>query len=51
MYARASAHYEYKALWTLTLAIGQISFVIPLISVAGWRRGATGRFARQQDSQ
>jgi alkylhydroperoxidase family enzyme len=30
LYAKASAHYDDKALWTLTLAIGQICFFIPL---------------------
>jgi len=29
LHARASAHYDDKALWTLTLAIGQICFFIP----------------------
>ncbi|MFF3442677.1 carboxymuconolactone decarboxylase family protein [Streptosporangium sp. NPDC002721] len=29
-YARASAHYDDRALWTLTLAIGQICFFIPV---------------------
>ena len=30
LYARASAHYDDKALWTLTLAIGQMCFFIPV---------------------
>ncbi|GAA4207206.1 carboxymuconolactone decarboxylase family protein [Streptosporangium oxazolinicum] len=30
LYARASAHYDDKALWTLTLAISQICFFIPV---------------------
>ncbi|MGI5158945.1 carboxymuconolactone decarboxylase family protein [Microbispora sp. CA-102843] len=30
LYAKASAHYDDKALWTLTLAIGQICFFIPV---------------------
>jgi alkylhydroperoxidase family enzyme len=30
LYARASAHYDDKALWTLTLAIGHICFFIPV---------------------
>ena len=34
LYARASAHYDEKALWTLTLAIGQICFFIPVALVA-----------------
>ena len=34
MYARASAHYDDKALWTLTLAIGQICFFIPVALIA-----------------
>jgi alkylhydroperoxidase family enzyme len=34
LYARASAHYDDKALWTLTLAIGQICFFIPIALIA-----------------
>jgi alkylhydroperoxidase family enzyme len=34
LYARASAHYDNKALWTLTLAIGQICFFIPVALIA-----------------
>jgi len=34
LYARASAHYDDKALWTLTLAIGQICFFIPVALIA-----------------
>jgi alkylhydroperoxidase family enzyme len=34
LYARASAHYDGKALWTLTLAIGQICFFIPVALIA-----------------
>jgi alkylhydroperoxidase family enzyme len=34
LYARASAHYDDKALWTLTLAIGQICFFIPVAVIA-----------------
>ena len=30
LYARASAHYDTKALWTLTMAIGQMCFWIPV---------------------
>jgi alkylhydroperoxidase family enzyme len=30
LFVRASAHYDTKALWTLTLAIGQICFFIPV---------------------
>lgn len=30
LYARAAAHYDVKALWTLTLAIGQICFFVPV---------------------
>jgi hypothetical protein len=32
--ARPSAHYNHEALWTLTLAIGQMCFSIPLLSLA-----------------
>lgn len=31
--ARASAHYDHKALWTLTVAIGQMCFFIPVALV------------------
>ena len=34
LYARASAHYDDKALWTLTLAIGRICFFIPVALTA-----------------
>jgi alkylhydroperoxidase family enzyme len=34
LYARASAHYDDKAFWTLTLAIGQICFFIPVALIA-----------------
>jgi alkylhydroperoxidase family enzyme len=34
LYARALAHYDDKALWTLTLAIGQICFFIPVALIA-----------------
>ena len=34
LYARASDHYDCKALWTLTLAIGQICFFIPVALIA-----------------
>lgn len=30
LFARASAHYDHKALWTLTMAIGQMCFFIPV---------------------
>jgi alkylhydroperoxidase family enzyme len=34
LYAKASAHYDDKALWTLVLAIGQICFFIPVALIA-----------------
>jgi len=34
LYARAAALYDDKALWTLTLAIGQICFFIPVALIA-----------------
>jgi alkylhydroperoxidase family enzyme len=34
LYARAAAHYDDKALWTLTLAISQICFFIPVAVIA-----------------
>jgi alkylhydroperoxidase family enzyme len=30
LFARASAHYDHTALWTLTMAIGQMCFFIPV---------------------
>jgi alkylhydroperoxidase family enzyme len=34
LYTRASAHYDHKALWTLTMAIGQMCFFIPVALIA-----------------
>jgi alkylhydroperoxidase family enzyme len=34
LYAKATAHYDNKALWTLTLAISQICYLIPVALVA-----------------
>jgi alkylhydroperoxidase family enzyme len=34
LYAKARAHYDEKELWTLTLAIGQICFFIPVALIA-----------------
>ncbi|GAA1520456.1 carboxymuconolactone decarboxylase family protein [Sphaerisporangium rubeum] len=34
LYARAAAHYDEKALWTLTLAIAQVCFFIPVALIA-----------------
>ena len=34
MFARAAEHYDDKALWTLTLAIGQIALFIPVALIA-----------------
>ncbi|MEO3814889.1 carboxymuconolactone decarboxylase family protein [Sphaerisporangium sp. B11E5] len=34
MYTRASVHYDDKALWTLTMVIGQICFFIPVALIA-----------------
>jgi alkylhydroperoxidase family enzyme len=34
LYARAVAHYDDKALWTLTIAIGQICFFVPVALIA-----------------
>ncbi|MBE1533113.1 carboxymuconolactone decarboxylase family protein [Actinomadura algeriensis] len=34
LYTRASAHYDDKALWTLTIAISQICFFIPVALIA-----------------
>jgi alkylhydroperoxidase family enzyme len=34
LYARAAAHYDDTALWTLTVAIGQMCFFIPVALIA-----------------
>ena len=34
LYAKAAAHYDDKALWTLTLATGQICFFVPVALIA-----------------
>ena len=34
LYARAAAHYDDRALWTLTVAIGQMCFFIPVALIA-----------------
>jgi alkylhydroperoxidase family enzyme len=34
LFARAAAHYDTKALWTLTLVIGQMCFFIPVALIA-----------------
>ncbi|SDK35563.1 carboxymuconolactone decarboxylase family protein [Nonomuraea jiangxiensis] len=34
LFARASAHYDDQALWTLTLVIGQVCFFIPVALIA-----------------
>ena len=34
LYAKAAAHYDDKALWTLIMAIGQICFFIPVALIA-----------------
>lgn len=34
LFARAAGHYDDKALWTLTVAIAQICFFIPVALVA-----------------
>jgi alkylhydroperoxidase family enzyme len=35
LHARASAVYDHKALWTLTVAIGQMCFFIPVALIGG----------------
>jgi alkylhydroperoxidase family enzyme len=34
LFARAAAHYDEEALWTLTVAIGQICFFVPVALIA-----------------
>jgi alkylhydroperoxidase family enzyme len=47
LYAKASAHYDDKALWTLTLAIGQICFFIPVALIAKPIPGKAGKHYRR----
>jgi alkylhydroperoxidase family enzyme len=46
LYAKASAHYDDKALWTLTLAIGQICFFIPVALIAKPIPGRTRHYSK-----
>ncbi|MFC7584679.1 hypothetical protein ACFQYP_13755 [Nonomuraea antimicrobica] len=34
LYAKAAAHYDEQALWTLTLVIAQICFFVPVALIA-----------------
>ena len=44
--ARASAHYDHKALWTLTMAIGQMCFFIPVAVIGKPIPGTEARWSR-----
>jgi alkylhydroperoxidase family enzyme len=44
--ARASAHYDTKALWTLTVAIGQMFFFIPVALIGKPLPGTEARWSR-----
>jgi alkylhydroperoxidase family enzyme len=44
--ARASAHYDHKALWTLTMAIGQMCFFIPVALIGKPLPGTEARWSR-----
>jgi len=44
--ARASAHYEHKALWTLTMAIGQMYFFIPVALIGKPLPGTEARWSK-----
>jgi len=44
--ARASAHYEHKALWTLTVAIGQMCFFVPVALIGKPLPGTEARWSK-----
>ena len=44
--ARASAHYDEKALWTLTVAIGQMFFFIPVALIGKPLPGTEARWSK-----
>jgi hypothetical protein len=44
--ARASARYDHKALWTLTLAIGQMCFSIPVALIGKPLPGTQTRWSK-----
>ena len=46
LFDRASAHYDDKALWTLTMAIGQICFFIPVALIAKPIPGRARHYSR-----
>ena len=46
LFARASAHYDHKALWTLTMAIGQMCFFIPVALIGKPLPGTEARWSK-----
>ena len=46
LYAKASAHYDTKALWTLTMAIGQMCFWIPVALIGKPIPGTEQRWSK-----
>jgi alkylhydroperoxidase family enzyme len=46
LYARACAHYDTKALWTLTMAIGQMCFWIPVALIGKPLPGREQRWSK-----
>ena len=44
--ARAAAHYDHKALWTLTVAIGQMLFFIPVALIGKPIPGTEARWSK-----
>jgi alkylhydroperoxidase family enzyme len=46
MFARALAHYDHKALWTLTVAIGQMLFFIPVALIGKPIPGVDARWSK-----
>ena len=46
LYAGASAHYDHKALWTLTMAIGQMCFFMPVALIGKPLPGTDARWSK-----
>ena len=46
LYAKACAHYDTKALWTLTMAIGQMCFWIPVALIGKPVPGTEARWSK-----
>ena len=46
LFAKACAHYDTKALWTLTMAIGQMCFWIPVALIGQPVPGTEARWSK-----